>query len=587
MATIVTKVLRRGQMTLTQIVKETSLPEDVVKKPLFDGIQHNFVFTHKRVVTSDILTSKVQSPIYSVLLEHLLARLQFPHFISFSKDMATKKKKDGRTASLILQELLLLGRKSPKYLFSSMIERPGNEDVLKSAFERVFDSLVQSGHVKQVSEVMGRAVRRATQENWVKSIPTQYQSVINAATEDKDELRKHVSSKLRHGVSYDLEEPMVPRKRNLFSEAKSHQERKQDDVFAEGVEDEDDDEEEGVNLKRRATSQGGRATKRMRPSGKAKETVTYTDNDRTLYMVNYRRFDREIRKTIIIGLADNILGDDGAYIMQVMFKMAEETKQYSEGGSFPYLNEGEVIEQLCKERRSGMSLTKSQARTSLELLRNEKPPFLTKRTSIDSHEYAVLVDGIIQHKRKSLITNMLFHKLSRPSVRMFRIIDKFQQLDLKSIADHAILPVEDARKLLYTLFAKDYVQLQEVPRTSDHVPSRTIFLWNIRWLVIRKLLLGESYAAAANMLERLRYADEKCAPIFQKLEVQYAMIRNAGDEVTDEDRKITEEALLPSEKRLLEKHPRLQSSLHTAVLDLASSITVLCDNPDGQPLLLY
>lgn len=43
----------------------------------------------------------------------------------------------------------------------------------------------------------------------------------------------------------------------------------------------------------------------------------------------------------------------------------------------------------------------------------------------------------------------------------------------------AMIPVKDTRELLYKLLKAEYVQIQEVARTSDHAPSRTFYLWRV------------------------------------------------------------------------------------------------------------
>ena len=43
----------------------------------------------------------------------------------------------------------------------------------------------------------------------------------------------------------------------------------------------------------------------------------------------------------------------------------------------------------------------------------------------------------------------------------------------------AMIPVKDTRELLYKLLKAKYVQIQELARTMDHAPSRTLYLWRV------------------------------------------------------------------------------------------------------------
>lgn len=65
--------------------------------------------------------------------------------------------------------------------------------------------------------------------------------------------------------------------------------------------------------------------------------------------------------------------------------------------------------------------------------------------------------------------------------RIFRLLLLKRQLEQKHVADSAMLPVKETRELLYRMFRAEYLELQEVAKTADHAPSRTFFLWRVRF----------------------------------------------------------------------------------------------------------
>jgi|TARA_B100001142_G_C14333655_1_gene655062 DNA-directed RNA polymerase III subunit RPC3 len=68
-----------------------------------------------------------------------------------------------------------------------------------------------------------------------------------------------------------------------------------------------------------------------------------------------------------------------------------------------------------------------------------------------------------------------------------------------------MIPVKDTRELLYKLLKAEYVQIQEVSRTSDHAPSRTFFLWRVD-LARAIENVGEIYQFASELCQ----ASPKC-----------------------------------------------------------------------------
>jgi DNA-directed RNA polymerase III subunit RPC3 len=57
-----------------------------------------------------------------------------------------------------------------------------------------------------------------------------------------------------------------------------------------------------------------------------------------------------------------------------------------------------------------------------------------------------------------------------------------------------MIPVKDTRESLYKLLKAEYVQIQEVARTSDHAPSRTFYLWRVDIAQVIQHV-GESFIA--------------------------------------------------------------------------------------------
>ena len=62
--------------------------------------------------------------------------------------------------------------------------------------------------------------------------------------------------------------------------------------------------------------------------------------------------------------------------------------------------------------------------------------------------------------------------------------------------------IQDAKELLYRLFKAGFVGLQDVPRTADHAPSRTLYTWSVNNEAAADKLAAELYKAAFNVYVR-------------------------------------------------------------------------------------
>lgn len=64
---------------------------------------------------------------------------------------------------------------------------------------------------------------------------------------------------------------------------------------------------------------------------------------------------------------------------------------------------------------------------------------------------------------------------------------------------------QGAKELLYRLYRAGFVSLQDIPRTADHAPSRTLYTWRVQIDAAADKLAAELYKAALNVCLRLEH----------------------------------------------------------------------------------
>lgn len=95
----------------------------------------------------------------------------------------------------------------------------------------------------------------------------------------------------------------------------------------------------------------------------------------------------------------------------------------------------------------------------------------------------------------------------------------------------ALWHLQDAKELLYRLFRAGFVGMQEIPRTADHAPSRTLYTWRVDAAAAAEKLAADLYKAALNVRLRLEHeitqqSDVRLPLYFPKHWLQLSMLKS-------------------------------------------------------------
>ena len=210
-----------------------------------------------------------------------------------------------------------------------------------------------------------------------------------------------------------------------------------------------------------------------------------------LWRVNADEFNRRFRHIACAALVREKVDDAAGHLLLAMLELsrAHEAK-VNEERSTP-VSEAEIVRKaLAEDAAFGVE----RAKTTLEKMANDTSELIS--CVGDAHggpNYCVNMRRIIDLIRMKEIEAVVRERFGGPACRIFRLLIMKRNLEQKQIAEMAMIPVKDTRELLYKLLKAEYVQIQEVARTSDHAPSRTFYLWRVDLLRVVEQVGRELY----------------------------------------------------------------------------------------------
>lgn len=100
--------------------------------------------------------------------------------------------------------------------------------------------------------------------------------------------------------------------------------------------------------------------------------------------------------------------------------------------------------------------------------------------------------------------------------RIFRLLLRKKHLEQKQVEDFAMIPAKEAKEMLYKMLSESFVSLQEIPKTPDHAPSRTFYLYTVNVPAAARMLLHRCYKSVANLMERRQFETKENKRLLEK-----------------------------------------------------------------------
>ncbi|MES1913185.1 MAG: hypothetical protein MHM6MM_005400 [Cercozoa sp. M6MM] len=139
----------------------------------------------------------------------------------------------------------------------------------------------------------------------------------------------------------------------------------------------------------------------------------------------------------------------------------------------------------------------------MELLEDNVPAVAIAEDSSGLARWRVDADGVVAQLRLMRCQEVYRRKYGREGARLFRVLLDKRMLEQKQLQQCALVARQTTRMLLYRMKSDGMALLQELPKTSDRDPTRTLHLWRVPLDQIVEDMRFRLYEAWTHMTNRL------------------------------------------------------------------------------------
>ncbi|KAM3824646.1 DNA-directed RNA polymerase III subunit RPC3 isoform 1-T1 [Vipera latastei] len=270
---------------------------------------------------------------------------------------------------------------------------------------------------------------------------------------------------------------------------------------------------------------GDRGGKRSKQDTESEEPLA----DSGIYwQVNVDRFHQHFRDQAIVSAVANRMDQTSSEIVRTMLRMSEVTTSSNAPYTQP-LSSNEIFRLLP----AGYNISKQILDQYLTLLADDPLEFVGKSGDSGGGMYVINLHKGLASLATATLESIVQERFGSRCARIFRLLLRKRHLEQKQIEDFAMIPAKEAKEMMYKMLSANIVALQEIPKTPDHAPSRTFYLYTVNTLSSARMQLQRCYKCVANLIERRLHETKENRRLLEKsqrVEAILASVQATGAE---------------------------------------------------------
>lgn len=462
-------LMRRGSLSLQELVRSTELSASQVKNCLLVLIQHNCAQAFSVPLPAGLRGVPRTVTLYMALFDNILHRTRLSKFLGIVRDdpdlsdVPEPRKSKSQCGSL-LEGLLQHGRLTFDQLFVREISKQGNT-ITRDDLRADFNRLVHAHYV----------------ERCPRSEPFLLQN-----PDDKP------ASARRRGAKFVEETPTIEQQA-IMTAALSDAERFSEitDIGADTIVD------TKVTDHYLDVSVGD---KRKYEAVEMDQEVqaTITEND-VLWRANFEKFINCLKKKVCVANVRSRLSLDAAIVLEAMIESSHKEKVKDKNSVTSSMDS---ILSGARKKKGDDSMTLEDLRIILEQLGCR---LCTEETGA---LYTIDLKGIIEICQNDEVEALVLKRYGNDTYRIFRLLAKNgQPFETDNISDITFVGKKEAKEILYKLWKDDYLNMEKA--ISYATGQNQQFLWRVNKKALWELFLNDMYHAALNISLRIAHIVEQ------------------------------------------------------------------------------
>ncbi|KAK6925818.1 RNA polymerase III subunit RPC82-related, helix-turn-helix [Dillenia turbinata] len=514
-------LLRKGTLTLRDIIRFTELSAQQVKNCLLVLIQHNCVQAFSTVEDGGLSESRIITQ-YMVIFNNIIHRMRFSKFIMIVSQEFDKECEE------LLEGLLQHGRLTLAQLLDRantdkpegkipVVHLGGDRSrihvrVLKSGFHRASCGLlclsgnsflmiglsltikfVQFVECCPAQDALRESFNRLVNAHYVERCPAS-EPLLELKTDEAPSRRGAKSAKIARVVETTEQRalkaaaPMEAKRFLVVTNTGS-------DIHGKNTVDMPSNE---------ITGEKQMKDEYMQLDGALGGAVCEKE---VVWRANFEEFVLRLKQKVCVASIRAQYDDGAGVVLSAMLEATRGTERKIRGETSGPLSLNAIFEEVMKTEE-GRTMTLEHVRSSLNQIGCKLD------TAGPDQSYSIDLKNIIDTAQRDEVELIVLKRYGKEAFRMFRLLSRTRCLaETNKISDTALVDKKEAAKILYKLWQDDNVHM--VRPTATSTSDKDLCLWTVNKDTLWKHVLDQMYHGALNLSLRTLYELEQEREILQ------------------------------------------------------------------------
>lgn len=147
--------------------------------------------------------------------------------------------------------------------------------------------------------------------------------------------------------------------------------------------------------------------------------------------------------------------------------------------------------------------------------------------------YAVDVGLLLDYVVKEHLSSMIDSRFGPKCCRVFRVLLHRGPLMLKQIEEFIMLPAKDVREYSYMLIKEGFIKNQQVPKTPDNAPGKSVFIMSVEMDQIVFQAADHCCRTISNLLSRREFELCRNKALFDRSKAVTNLLAESNTKISD------------------------------------------------------